>query len=243
MSIINSSHKFIFVHVPKAAGTSITSVMSQLTNYCDLEIGGTHFGELVQPAYQRRFGLRKHSTAAELKAVVGDVKWSKYFSFSFVRNPFLRALSTFHFLRNWEGFTGPLSERIRDFSTFEEYVLSDCWDQHNGPDDIFRPQIYWLRSSAHTTDLAVDFVGRVESIDEDLKYVIDNVAPRKIAMKELEVPIRNASKRATRQEFNNSLVVRKIIAKYRVDFDLFGYSYEPPLGLDSTVSSGRCRVS
>ena len=47
MAIINQSKKFIFVHVPKAAGTSVTSAFSKYTSYQDLEIGGAKFGESI----------------------------------------------------------------------------------------------------------------------------------------------------------------------------------------------------
>ncbi|HAS51979.1 MAG TPA: hypothetical protein DCS21_09670, partial [Gammaproteobacteria bacterium] len=30
---------------------------------------------------------------------MGIVDWSRYFTFAFVRNPFTRCLSTYHFLR------------------------------------------------------------------------------------------------------------------------------------------------
>ena len=61
MTIINNSYKFIFGHIPKAAGTTITNQLSAYTNYCDLEIGGTCFGEKIQPAYKKRFNISKHS--------------------------------------------------------------------------------------------------------------------------------------------------------------------------------------
>jgi len=84
MAIINHSFNFVFVHVPKAAGTSVTSILSKYTNYCDLEIGATEFGEYIQPAYKKRFGLAKHSPARDIRNLVGAVAWSKFFTFSFV---------------------------------------------------------------------------------------------------------------------------------------------------------------
>ena len=69
--IVNHSHKFIFVHVPKAAGTSVSELFSKFSAYSDLEVGGTELGEALQNAYKCRFGLTKHSTAEEIRAVVG----------------------------------------------------------------------------------------------------------------------------------------------------------------------------
>lgn len=39
--IVNHTHKFIFVHVPKSAGTSVTQMFSEYSSYRDLEVGGT----------------------------------------------------------------------------------------------------------------------------------------------------------------------------------------------------------
>ena len=73
--IVNHSHKFIFVHVPKAAGTSVSELFSKFSAYSDLEVGGTELGVALQKAYKRRFGLSKHSTAEVIRAIVGEETW------------------------------------------------------------------------------------------------------------------------------------------------------------------------
>jgi hypothetical protein len=241
MAIINNSFQFIFVHVPKAAGTSVTSVLSPFTNYCDLEIGGTQFGEQIQPAYQRRFGLAKHTSAAKIRNIVGTVVWSKYFTFSFVRNPFARCLSVFHFLRKWEDVPGEIGKAMKAFSSFEEYVLSDIWEETQGPDQIFRPQLYWLGAGPHSTEPIVDFVGRVENIDEDLVTILEAVGLRKKVMQlsaapKLNQSRLNQSKHLDETDLANEQVVEKIVRKYRVDFDALGYSLDPSSLFDSVSS-------
>jgi hypothetical protein len=226
MAIINNSFQFIFVHIPKTAGTSLSSVLKPYTNYCDLEIGGTSFGEQIQPAYIKRFGLAKHSTAATIRGVVGTVVWSKYFSFSFVRNPFARCLSTFHFLRKWEGLDPEYAAIIKRFKSFEEYVLSDIWLESHGPDDIFRPQMYWLKTP-NKADVLVDFVGHVERINEDMAYVMDMIGNAKMRKQLISVPQLNTTKQSSAKDITNAAVIEKIVNKYKVDFDTFGYSFDP----------------
>ena len=118
MTIINNSQGFLFVHVPKAAGSSVVNALCEYTRYCDLEIGATAFGEAIQGPYVKRFGLAKHSTAQQLKTLVGDEAWSRYFTFSFVRNPYHRMFSAFRFLRSWEAPNNhAFNTAIRQFSS------------------------------------------------------------------------------------------------------------------------------
>lgn len=224
--IINNSFRFIFVHVPKAAGTSLTSALVPYTNYCDLEIGGTDFGEQIQTAYTRRFGLAKHSTAAKIQGVVGAVTWSKYFSFAFVRNPFTRCLSTFHFLRKWDGAGIEFSSKMKSFKNFEEYVLSDIWLESNGPDEIFRPQIYWL-NLPNKPNVIVDFVGKVEQIDKDMEFIMKVIEHPMLRKGLLSVPQLNTSYQSSLDDIKNEAVIEKIVSKYKIDFETFGYSTDP----------------
>ncbi len=226
MTIINHSFKFVFVHVPKAAGTSITSLFSQFTNYCDLEIGGTDFGECIQPAYRQRFGLSKHSPARDLQNLMGIVDWSRYFTFAFVRNPFTRCLSTYHFLRNWDSPIPEFTARMRTFRSFEEYVLSDIWEQNNGPDEIFQPQVHWLCERSQSNLVLVDFIGHFEMIESDIENILSTTGLEKVLQKPLIVPKLNVSLDNGISESLPVSVVKKITKKYKVDFEVFGYSQE-----------------
>ena len=56
--IINTTHRFIFIHIPKCGGTALTVDLSPLIGMGDMEIGVTRFGGYLQKAYkQRRFPL------------------------------------------------------------------------------------------------------------------------------------------------------------------------------------------
>ena len=43
--IISNSHKFIFVHILKTAGTSICAALDPTLRWNDVILGGTGFGE------------------------------------------------------------------------------------------------------------------------------------------------------------------------------------------------------
>ena len=48
--IISHTHRAIFVHIPKTAGTSITALIEPALRWNDLVLGGTTFGERIQAA-------------------------------------------------------------------------------------------------------------------------------------------------------------------------------------------------
>jgi Sulfotransferase family len=234
MTIINHTHKFVFVHVPKAAGTTVANALSKLTRYCDQEVGGTGFGENIQKAYLDRFGLGKHTPYFRLAQIIGHKELSQFYTFSFVRNPFTRATSTYNFLLNWNQLKGEVRSRIEAFGNFEEYVLSDIWNQTDGPDSIFRPQFFWLRNSIEDDTIGVRYVGKVENIESDLRSIIHQIGVEQESI--FDPPLRkmNATTPIEPRLLSNPHVVDKIRRRYAVDFLHFGYSSDPDALWSST---------
>lgn len=224
--IVNHSHKFIFVHVPKAAGTSVSELFSKFSVYSDLEVGGTELGEALQNAYKRRFGLTKHSTAEEIHAVVGDETWREYYSFAFVRDPYARAQSTFHFMKRWHGNKEMKQLAFMDeHHDFRSFVMSDTFVNQKAH-RLLWPQARWLVDSNGA--MAVDYVGRLESLDEDIHSVLSS-APGLVAAgaAPAAAPAKNksASTDAALYELLSSdpEVEERIYEAYKIDFELFDY--------------------
>lgn len=225
MSLINHTNKFIFIHIPKAAGTSVTKFLSEFTEYRDLELGGTQFGEAIQPAYFNRFGLYKHAPASRVKVVMGDVDWNSYYSFSFVRSPYDRVISVYKFLRQWDGCPKPIKDIMLGFNDVNEYVLSDTWEMTNGPDEIFRTQAYWISDPDDYNQLLIDKFYKVEEIEKGFLDILSKInQPRE----NIVAPVLNTSSSKSDIILNEDSI-KKIEHKYAIDFKLFGYkmiSYE-----------------
>lgn len=225
MSIINHTHRFVFVHVPKNAGTSISTLLSPLTTYRDQEIGATPMGEAVQAHYQRRFGLSKHSSAREIAAVMGD-EFAEYFVFASVRSPFDRIRSLFVFLQRWPGWRtlpgyAPFVESFDTIGDASDFVRSPIF-QTTGPDRMFRPQVDWL-VDATGTELLPQLLLRVETLRADFGTLVGMLA--------LPVTDRPSTRRrlnasgTTRQVFDSD-AKRIIRARYARDFELLQYDVE-----------------
>jgi hypothetical protein len=224
--IVNHTHKFIFVHVPKSAGTSVTELFSQYSSYRDLEVGGTALGEVLQNEFKKRFGLTKHATAGEIRAIVGAELWKSYFSFGIVRNPYARAQSTFHFMKRWRGNKEmdrlKFIENMPDFKTFALSPKLKRKQYHR----LLWSQTQWLCDE--DGKLAVSQVGHLESLDADLERIQQSIPGLPDRPKQaLAAPKRNKSE-ADDEALQKLLrdepeVEQALYEAYQDDFETFGY--------------------
>ena len=139
-------HQCIFIHIPKAAGTSIRSNLGALSKTRD------HFGYDVYQAYN-------------------PIRFECYFKFSFVRNPWDRLVSVYEYLR--QGGNGKsdsaLSEQVRMYGTFNQFANNVLTGQGTQLIKLLRPQVSYLCNPEG--ELMVDFVGRFESLEADFRHV------------------------------------------------------------------------
>lgn len=224
--IVNNTHEFIFVHVPKAAGSSLTRMLSALSKYNDIEIGGTPLGEAIQPFMNRRYGLYKHAPAWRIRDVVGEDLFAAYFKFGFVRNPFTRLSSIFHFLKSWDGLPPKWKTEMDRFEDFESFLASDLWAESPGPDAIFEPQVSWLCSRSDPSRLLVDMVGKLENFAQDVARV-EKAIPGAVELHG-DQHLNKSPKYTTKQEWDTETTLR-VCERYKFDFEVFGYSQEPPV--------------
>jgi Sulfotransferase family len=226
--IINNTFRFVFVHIPKSAGTTVTSVLSSYSSYCDIEIGGTALGEAIQPFFTKRYGLQKHSTLSEIRSVVGDVLLKRYFSFAFVRNPYTRTYSTFKYLSGaWKTSRLASLSAFDDFEDFGGFVGSEYF-QGQGYDRMMMPQSIWVAHDNRSHNVAVDYIGNVEKLDqcmEEIRRLIGGgMDKRKV---DGPLPVLNRSSDGDdgvwTELAGNPSLEETIYRKYEVDFRQFGY--------------------
>ena len=222
--IINHTHRFIFVHVPKAAGTSMVKALSEFSTYQDQEIGGTQVGEAIAPFMRARFGLYKHAPAAQIAQTMGDPAYRSYFSFCMVRNPYARLQSTYYFLKHWRQYPTAFAEEFDKVSSFEDFLLSDIWVNISGPDRIFLPQTTWINDSKTGLPL-VRYVGKIEDLETVLKTLSNAIfgLDGHIEMGTSNVTPKYESLKKWPKE-----AVTKIKTFYATDFVQLGYDQDPP---------------
>jgi len=142
--------KYIFIHIPKAAGTAVRSALGEPP------VGRQHLPWWVY-----------HQSS--------PVRFGAFFKFAFVRDPLDRALSGYKYLKaggNQEEDI-KLSTYLRRYSRFDEFVEEELFRGQMIYHPIFRPQSWYLCDWTGAT--RVDFLGRFESISRDFEHVADKL--------------------------------------------------------------------
>lgn len=186
-------YRCIFVHIPKAAGISVA--LTLFGNY-----GGSH---RTLRWYQNNY--MRHT-------------FSRYFKFTFVRNPYDRLYSAYTFLRK-----GGINDEDRAFServlvkyeTFEDFVLGYLNEETIYSYIHFYPQLEFLIDRNHK--IAVDFIGRFENIDQDFFRVSQKIGVNKT------LPHLNKTESKKEQPVFSDQVKAKIQELYKDDFMKLGY--------------------
>ena len=139
----NDLHRAIFIHIPKAAGTSVyTSLFGQVKR--------NHIRLIYFEAYDKN-------------------KFDKYFKFAFARNPYDRLVSSFFYIKNKNDLYTPIIEK---YSTFDEFVdaLNDSNERKRiFGIPHFATQHHYLKD--RFGKVGVDFLGKFENLESDFLKV------------------------------------------------------------------------
>jgi hypothetical protein len=190
----------IFIHVPRAAGSSI----------CHSLFGNCGGGHKTARGYRHSFG-----------------PWYRwYFVFTFVRNPFSRLVSAYDYLRKgghpaWPSDREFGEDVIGAYDGFSDFVLQ--WlrpDRTDFPKPHFYPQVHFLEIDDR---LAVDFIGSVESIEEDYSVVRETLGISASLQKQNESP---GERKPLAKFYTRDAVVRRVRRVYKDDFERLGYPPE-----------------
>ncbi|HEC1750218.1 TPA: sulfotransferase family 2 domain-containing protein [Campylobacter lari] len=196
----HDKYKCIFIHVPKVAGSSIERVIFQTDRWL---VGHVKASDYIK---------------------FDKNKFESYFSFGFVRNPYDRVVSAYHYLRsgggnlydeNWA------KENIYKYNSFEEFVLN----LQNNDERIkilnwqhFTPQYKYLCDD--DKNILVNFVGKFEKLDKDFKKIL-NILNRKDNLVHA-----NKSKHCNYRDYYNVKTYEIIREIYKDDFEIFDYDLE-----------------
>lgn len=200
--LISYSKKFIFIHIYKTAGMSIRTSLSRYQAIPNLELPNRAINLLA-------FGIRNyHLSSAELKQKLPNRIFENYFKFAFVRNPWDWQVSLYHYMKQTE--KHHQNHLANGFETFENYLN---WRINNE----VRLQVDFIMEN--NTSL-VNYIGRVETIDDDLKFL-----EKKLDLDPIILPKINKSKRSNYQDYYNNRTKDLVYQHFKKDIETFEYSF------------------
>ena len=209
--MIGYKSNFIFVHVPKTAGQSVSGALKPFTLPLHKRVVqrlGRHAFRRSKYDHYSLYPGGQHATAQEIRSFLGQREFENFYSFAFVRNPWDRMVSTYNFAKR-----RPKSYRYKFAinSTLDEFVESL-------PQLKMKQQVEYIFDE--TGSVMVDKVGRFETLADDFAEICDHIGIS------VRLPHRN---KTNHDDYRRSLsdTSRELIAKHFAD-DIreFGYTWD-----------------
>jgi len=205
--LISHSKKFIFIHVYKNAGTSVTAAL--------LPFAATKWQQRLDRLMRRfnvsRFGPQPYAThvkACELVEEMGRKAFDSYFSFAIVRNPWDWQVSLYKFmLKDKAHFQ---HELVVGFGGFDEYIRWRVAEQVR-----FQKDFIYSRDG----ELLVDFVARFENIETDFLTICSRIGVS------ASLPKLNISNTKPYRQFYTEETKELVRLAFEPDISLFGYDF------------------
>lgn len=201
-------HKLLFVHIPKTGGTTIRDLLLRFLLKLDV-------ARLTDSDIDRTYGYKHYRYIDYVNYYCYQIKnYNKdYFSFSFVRNPWDRVVSAYHYMKQCkekDRYKNIIKLNINDFlMRLEEFYLNI---------ELLMPQSDFITNNQ---EILVDCVGRYEFFSDDVFQIFD-----KYKLKCVALPNINKTRHSHYSDYY-SIETKAIVKKlYERDIDFFYYTFE-----------------
>ena len=221
--IVSHRHRFIFVHLGRTGGRSLTEALARHCGPRDIITWTSG-----QVPGQNAAGFGRHDAAREIRAKVGERVFSDYFKFTFERNPWEKIVS-----RYWayaSGGHGKTYKRVwqRVFGkplSFAAWFRMKVWQGRLlGLGHIRLPAQY--RDYTEGGRIIVDFLGRVENRAEHVALLSERLGI------DIQDDLRHGSEfhheRKPYTELFDPWMQRVVESVFRRDLALLGYRFGQP---------------
>lgn len=225
--MISHKYKFIFIHIPKAAGTTIEKALYQ---YASDSFGSPWAKK--NKCYRNKELFKTIETHPD------------YYTFTFSRNPYSKIVSLYHFFNFYKSmsferflakaceFIALGAERIYSKMPYNatglkvnfpnlapvDYLIKICnYPFHDNGNIGYHilPQSYFITQKDH-----INFIGKTERLQQDFDDICDT-----IGIPQQKIPhLRKTKHKHYTKYYNNE--TREIVARYYAkDIEYFGYKF------------------
>jgi len=212
--LVSYDKQFLFIHIPKTAGTSITNSLDAHASHPELLWENRLLAKVgirvnqVGPWQRKRF--RGHCSASDIQRHLPASVYQQLFKFAFVRNPWDLLVSLYNFIPT--RMNHRYQKRVAEMS-FAQFV--DEWTR--------RPEIHQAtRVCDRQGKLLVDFVGYFENISQDFATVCNRIGVKSLLSKE------NRSKHSDYREHYTDELRQMVADRLSEDVEFFGYDFDGP---------------
>ncbi len=207
------NHDYLFIHIPKNAGTSINETLGGVRNF-KFKTKEWGLGGHRHPFFNEEIGTHWPIS----RYVNNGYNIESLFKFCFVRNPVDRFVSAFYYLRDYEhkkpganeNTYKYLSEYDGDINTFIEEWYSHPVNPIGRPH--FKKQTFFIKID---NQIKVDFIGLFDNLEKDFNFILDRIGYPKVELKKT-----NRTPKINRTKLT-SKSIRKIEELYAEDVELY----------------------
>lgn len=207
--LLSDKYNFLFIHVYKNAGTSITHALMPFAANQTQSLANRIIRSF---GYSYLFGPRPypdHIRASELVEKLGRKKFDSYFSFAIARNPWDWQVSLYKFmLKNVKHHQHHLVKRLGSFEAYVDLLCSR---------EITLQKDFLVSGNG---ELLVDYVGRYENLENDFRQICSRIGVS------AQLPKKNVSNSTPYQHYYTTETIEKIENSFRPDIEFFDYEFE-----------------
>lgn len=218
--LLSLSHGFLFVHIPKTAGSSLTELLRPICVTPPRTLIRSVMRRLPIKEDPARAHFRVHETAEFIQRKLSKPIFDQLYSFCVVRNPYDHAFSHYLYMRQFR------SAKIARFFaalSFEDYLRyrlqpARLWDEKFArlPD-----QAHFVVDRSGT--VMVDQVLRFETLSTDMGTITARLGLPSAPLERIN-PTTAKAGRVSLADNYSAEAIALVQALYARDFKLFGYS-------------------
>ncbi len=207
--LISESHQFIFVHIRKAAGTSLRQILERVSLPKNNSLWYKLLSRGGWAVNYPNYSFRKHANLIEAERSMPTEKFQQYFKFAIVRNPWDRLVSEYEYIKRQPSHSRHKKVTSQSFADFVSYQSKRS--------DGYQVNALKLKNG----QLGMDFIGKFEALDESLAHISSVIGVSFAGLPHINL----VKRRDYRTYFNDAL--RDLVAQHwQADIQAFDYQFE-----------------